>query len=187
MCKIKIIRLLITTLISMISAESYCGPIAHPMTVTTQIDKNKFFGGEINVTFTENNLIPKFNKDSYSLKDIHTQLAISTNIPNDDSSRLIQHTITLTKNDSYCYRFNDVGNLVLIDEVEASYPYQSEMVNIFIDSYELDMNTPRTLPFNDMGKDYLQADYKFTLKFNRLPLNVNKCEGEIQVMVEFDL
>lgn len=161
-------------------------PISKSMTVTTQIDRNDFFSGDINIHFSEDNLVAEYNEETKTFRDLHTSLIVESTMPSRDDNT-IQHVVSLTKNLSTCSTFNDEGELELIPDEGVNASYSTDLVDVFIEQQPLTEEVPVVLPFSSNESEFKQAVHDFSLTFGELPSGASRCSGEIEVMVEFDL
>ncbi|MGL6151267.1 MAG: hypothetical protein ACRC1N_08795 [Aeromonas sobria] len=165
----------------------HAAALARSMTVTTSLDKNAFFDGELNIQFKDDRLYPVFDKTLKTLADTGTLLYITSTLPDTIDNANVQHLLTLTQNSSICYEYDDNGDSRPIPNDGSTYNYQRDLVDVIVDGRPLTMTESLSLPFDSVGYNGKSATHDFMLHFNSLPENANKCEGDVAVMVEFDL
>lgn len=147
--------------------------------IETTLSKNDFF----NYVFTRVEFEPEvffvnYNKDTGTYDPASTILHIETTVPKSDSS--IEHKLTLGSNIITC---SDVDNMNIVS------PLVDNLLEIRVgDNADLfDENNPLRLEFNDVVENFKSAKHEFKLSFNALPSDAFMCQGEIAVLIEFDI
>ncbi|NNN61054.1 hypothetical protein FKQ60_09345 [Vibrio sp. A11] len=176
----------ITTILFLFNNYALAKPIAHSMTVSTSIDKSAFFNGDISIKFKDEILYPEINKDTDEIMPVMTQVYVEATLLNDSSSKQVNHAITLTRNVSQCYKFNEQGIKTGIDDITDN--DRKEFTTVYLDGIILKDNMPLVLHFQNKNTDEnFSSLYEFKLKFGKIPNEAISCSGDIQLMVGFDL
>ncbi|MDT3309302.1 hypothetical protein [Shewanella vaxholmensis] len=161
--------------------------LSRSMTVITTLNKNAFFDGELNIQFKDERLYPVFDKKLKTLADTGTVLYVTSTLQDTIDNANVLHLLTLTQNSSICYEYDEAGESKPIPSDGSSYNYQSDLVSVLVDGQPLKAKEPLSLSFDSFDENGKSATHDFLLHFNELPVNANKCEGDVAVMVEFDI
>ncbi|ARO98824.1 hypothetical protein K08M3_18870 [Vibrio alginolyticus] len=168
---------------------AFASPIAKQMTVKTVLDKNQFFDGEISLYFKDKLVYTEIDKNTNNLRSIKTKVYVESKFLSLESDNsLIHHSISLTKNESRCYRTNEIGQRELIVDSGLDSSYKNEMANIYLSGNELKLGESIKFEHKNNENDISYIDdYDFRIDFSAMPLEALFCEGDVQLTVGFDL
>lgn len=151
------------------------------ITVKTTLSKNDFFSYAITkLEFQPDSLTAFFNQDLGTFAPLETQLIVETNIPTSNSD--IEHVLNLTDNSMTCYDSTQ-------QQLDAG--LTEGLVHVKVDGTDFTEQTPIQLEFNssyeDAGNFFKKSALPFTLNFDVLPTGASLCQGQVAVVVEFNL
>lgn len=172
--------------------------ISKDFTVQTRIERNEFFTSTISAKFIDPVLYPAYDEESDTLSSVHSELVVTaTNVVEADAA--VRHLLTLHENQTQCFEQSEDPDdtqssqgLVLIPTDTGN--YGKEFVRIFVDGSTSDDELSKTqslsFPFDEDAEtqeDELTASHDVLLNFGQIPVNAVRCEGDISLLVEFDL
>ncbi|MDQ9091298.1 hypothetical protein RC083_06795 [Pseudoalteromonas haloplanktis] len=147
--------------------------------IETTLSKNDFFDFSItSIRFNPDELLVNYKEALGTFEPITTDLVIKTNIPTSDAS--IEHVLRLSSNTLGCTdENNQVISSALTDGLVS--------LKVGVDQSVFDETSSLQLPFNVDNDGYHGSEQKFILSFGQLPDNAFLCQGEISVLVEFNI